>query len=246
MPFPIPRSVIDALPSTTAGEAEPVSPDPVAAPPQRRGRAMVTGAQRRREAAAAGRPWWRWNPRGRPSAYTEEIAERILEGLAQAITLLEICDDEGMPTPRTVHSWVAQNREGFSARYHEARAAGCQILENEILLIAEDGRNDWLLCRHEAGAPQRPLEVMFDHEHVQRSRLRIEARQWLLSKIMPRNYGRRPDLTAQPEGRDTFAEFMKAVNGKSRGLPKDDVEIRFDEASDRWVIDGGEHDGEPA
>jgi hypothetical protein len=84
-----------------------------------------------------------------------------------------------------------------------------------------------------------------DHEHVRRSRLRFDARRWLLAKRMPRVYGVRPEPDAQPAGRDILAEFFKAIADKGRGLPKDDVKIRLDE-NGKWVIDGGEHDGEPA
>jgi hypothetical protein len=103
MTLPITEAVTLGLPSTDAGEAEPHSADPAAPSPQWRSPAMLTGDGRMHDAAAVGR-YQRLEQRGRPTAYSSEIAERILDGLAHGRTLLDICDDEGMPTSRTVHS----------------------------------------------------------------------------------------------------------------------------------------------
>ena len=220
MTFPIAGPVIDGLPPTDAEEAEPISPGQAAPSLQSRGHAISIGNQRKRDAAAAGRRRYRQlERRGRPAAYSAEIAEWILDGLSDGRTLLDICDDEGLPTSRTVHSWVTENREGFAARYHRAREIGCHTVADEILAIADDSRTDWVLRRTEAGKPDGPVEVIFDHEHVRRCRLRIDARRWLLSKILPRTYGDRPDLNAIPEGRDTLAEVLKQIDGRTRGLP---------------------------
>jgi hypothetical protein len=63
--------------------------------------------------------------RGQPTLYTAEIADRIIEGLRGGGPLLAICREDGMPSHVTVMDWVHQDREGFAARYHEARDKGC-------------------------------------------------------------------------------------------------------------------------
>jgi hypothetical protein len=228
MTFPTTGPVVDGLPSTDAEQAEQSSPGQAAPSLQSRGHAISLGNQRERDAAAAGRRH-RLERRGRPTAaYSTQIAERVLDGLADGRTLLDVCDDEGMPTSRTVHSWVSEDREGFAARYHRAREIGCHTIADEILAIADDSRNDWVLRRAEAGQPDGPVEVIFDHEHVRRCRLRIDARRWLLSKILPKTYGDRPDLNAGPVVIDTLAELLKEIDGQTRGLPKDDVRLLLD------------------
>src|SRR4051812_28489208 len=62
--------------------------------------------------------------RGQPTLYTAEIADRIIEGLRDGRPLSAICRDEGMPGNVTVMNWVHRDREGFAARYHEARDKG--------------------------------------------------------------------------------------------------------------------------
>jgi hypothetical protein len=60
-------------------------------------------------------------PRGRPSLYTDEIADRILGELLNG---RRICGDPGMPSAGTVKPWVMEDRSGFAARYRRAREIG--------------------------------------------------------------------------------------------------------------------------
>jgi hypothetical protein len=60
-------------------------------------------------------------PRGRPSLYTDEIADRILVELLDGRRLCEICADPGMPSAAAVKLWVMEDRNGFAARYRRIR-----------------------------------------------------------------------------------------------------------------------------
>jgi hypothetical protein len=246
MPFPIPRPVIDGLPSAAADGA---GPSHQAGVPDR----FNDGASRidngRHHAAAYLHPHHRLDTTARPTAYTPELADRILDGLADGRTLLDVCDDEGMPAARTVHRWAIDDVEGFAARIREAREIGCHHLADETIAIADNGRNDWMARRRANGTPQERAEFIVDRECVRRSALRIEARQWLVAKRMPQVYGARPEPEAQPAaGEDlktaALAEVMRVIDRTQRGLPKDHVPVRIDD-SGKWVFDGGEHDGEP-
>lgn len=82
--------------------------------------------------------------------------------------------------------WVIQDREGFAAQYARARDAGLDTLADEVFEIADDGTNDYVEKETKKGK-----EIVFDGEHVQRSRLRFDARRWYLSKLAPKKYGER-------------------------------------------------------
>jgi len=43
--------------------------------------------------------------RGRPSLYSEEMAERICEGLREGMSLVKICSADNMPGRATVMRW---------------------------------------------------------------------------------------------------------------------------------------------
>jgi hypothetical protein len=151
-------------------------------------------------------------------AYTPETANLVLDELMAGRTLEDICADPDMPSAPSVRRWVRDDREGFAARYREAREVGCQVIGDQMLRIVDDRRNDWIAWRREDGTMAR----MLDPERVNRALARVKTRQWLLSKILPRTFGDRPDLYARQETSSDMAEFMKLLNGRSRGLPSED------------------------
>jgi hypothetical protein len=153
--------------------------------------------------------------RGRPTIYTVDLAEQICTELCTGRTLNDVCRDDGMPAESTVRKWAQEDREGFSARYRLAREIGYHAMADEILDIADDARNDWVARRKANGEG----EPMLDHEHVSRAKLRIDVRRWLLSKALPKIYGDRLDLKASHEVGDSLLELMKAIDGRTRGLP---------------------------
>jgi hypothetical protein len=58
---------------------------------------------------------------------------------------------------------------------------------------------------------------------MKRSRLRVDARRWLLSKMLPKAFGDRLNLKPKPDDSSDFAELMKLIDGRTRGLPSDDL-----------------------
>jgi len=130
---------------------------------------------------------------GRPPLYTEAIAEEICRRMSEGETLKQICRDEHMPDSRTVRGWVLEDREGFSPRYARARDMQLEAWAEEITEIAEDGSNDWMERETKSG---RVITVV-NEEAVQRSRLRIDSRRWLLSKLKPERYGDKLELSGK-------------------------------------------------
>lgn len=64
--------------------------------------------------------------------------------------------------------WATEDRNGFSAQYTRAREAQMDALAEDILEIADDEEAD-----------------------VNRARLRVDTRKWLMSKIAPKRFGDR-------------------------------------------------------
>lgn len=124
---------------------------------------------------------------GRPPIYTPELAAEICERLAQGETLAAICALPGMPSHTTVWKWVTRNTDGFADAYARAREKGLDAMAEELLGIADDGRNDFVERKNDNGGSI----VVADHEHIQRSRLRVDTRKWYLSKLAPKRFGDR-------------------------------------------------------
>ena len=153
-------------------------------------------------------------PTGRPTRCTAEIADLIMAELSEGRTLTEICGDPGMPVHSTVRLWAKQNRGGFAARYNEARELGCYMIADQIIDIADDTRGDWIARRK----PDGTTEYVRDPGNIRRCELRIKARRWLLSKLLPKIFGDRPDPNASSAPKNDLAELMKQIEERNRRL----------------------------
>lgn len=127
-----------------------------------------------------------------------------------------MCEDEHLPSARTVHRWLVANEE-FRQQYAHAREAQAETLFDEILDIADDGRNDWMVRR---GRGDEDLGWKENGEAISRARLRVEARKWMASKLAPKKYGERQTLEhTDPDGNNPFAALMSAVSAGGRPKP---------------------------
>lgn len=120
---------------------------------------------------------------GVPSSFTQEIADMICSRLMEGESLNSICKDEGFPAKGTVCRWLATN-ESFQDQYARAREFQADALADEIIDIADDSSNDWM----ERNDPDNP-GWQLNGDHVQRSKLRMEARKWVAAKLKPKKYG---------------------------------------------------------
>lgn len=126
--------------------------------------------------------------RGRPSKYTKALGDKICQQLILGDSLRTICRQPDMPALSTVCLWLAKPDEyvEFSEQYTQARAVQAELMADEIHEIADDGTNDWMERHNSEGDV---TGVQFNSEHVQRSKLRIDARKWTASKLLPKRYG---------------------------------------------------------
>lgn len=147
--------------------------------------------------------------------YSPAVADRILDELMNGRTLIDVCADPDTPAVCTVHHWALNDRDGFAARYRRARDIGCDTTSDQILEIADDRSNDWIIRRRKDGT----FETLLDPERVNRARLRCDVRQWRLTKMLPKTYGDRLNLNPRHEVSSDVAELMRLVDGSTRGLP---------------------------
>lgn len=127
----------------------------------------------------------------RPSEFTQDVADAICEKLADGNSLRSICAADDMPARSTVFKWLADPaRSAFVDQYARAREAQAEALFEDILDIADDGSNDYTVKKRPDGSEY----DAFDAEHVQRSKLRVDARKWMVSKLAPKKYGDKLEL----------------------------------------------------
>jgi hypothetical protein len=124
---------------------------------------------------------------GRPTDYTLELAARICARLSEGESLRSVCKSDDMPATSTIFLWIQRHKE-FSEQYARAKEESADALAEEILDIADDGSNDWMK-RFSKDDPEGAASWMLNGEHVQRSRLRVDTRKWIASKLKPKKYG---------------------------------------------------------
>lgn len=109
----------------------------------------------------------------------DALVPAICARLAEGEPLAVICREIGIPR-RTVNQWRQDDKE-IAAQFDEARDIGFDAIAHECLSIADDGSRDYMSTADGREVP--------DHDHISRSKLRIETRLKLLAKWDPRRYG---------------------------------------------------------
>jgi hypothetical protein len=106
---------------------------------------------------------------------------------------------------------LASNRE-FADLYARAKDIQAEVMSEDLLDIVDDGTNDWTLKTF----GHTEVKVV-DQEAVQRSKLRYEARRWLMSKYKPKKFGDKMDLNVSGEltlaARIAKARALRAGSG---------------------------------
>ena len=152
---------------------------------------------------------------GRHTIYTPELAAAICERIASGETMESIARDDRMPSSPTIYDWIDEKRRpsivpaSFDLDFARARALGHDVIAADCLLIADDGRNDWM-ARQAAGGDQQAMA--FNAEHVQRSKLRIETRLKLLAK-WSKKYADR--MTHSGDAEAPLVTIIKDFGGKA-------------------------------
>ena len=108
----------------------------------------------------------------RPSKYSEKLVDRMLEEIASGRSVIGLCRDEDWtPNADTWYRWLYRI-EGLSDRYARAKAHQSEREADIILDIADNATN----------------------QDYQVARLRVDARKWIASKLLPNKYGERTQI----------------------------------------------------
>ena len=103
----------------------------------------------------------------RPSIYSEKLVNRMLEEIASGRSVIGMCREEDWtPNAETWYRWLYKI-EGLSNRYAQAKSVQSEREADIILDIADNATN----------------------QDYQVARLRVDARKWVASKLLPNKYG---------------------------------------------------------
>jgi hypothetical protein len=107
-------------------------------------------------------------PVGRPSSYTDEVADIICERMMNGENFSQICADPAMPSRAALYRWRA-SRPDFDARCARAREALADYLLDKIEAMANETTE----------------------ENYQSQKVKISTAQWRAEKMAPRIFGPR-------------------------------------------------------
>lgn len=134
---------------------------------------------------------------GRPTLFTDELIHKILEQIADGANERDIFRQEGYPIWR---AWTAFKRKEsinsdsiFMPQYAQAKEDKYISWESEINNIADDQSRDQV--------PDGKGGFKSDNTAVNRDRLRVDTRKWLMAKAMPKVYGDKVEnVLSNPDG----------------------------------------------
>jgi hypothetical protein len=110
--------------------------------------------------------------------YSDAMGEAVLQLVAQGKSLVDIGKLPGYPGAGTVMGWL-QREPDFAQAMQLANAARAEYLVDEALSIADDSSQDYQYKTMRDGRQ----ELVYNHEHPARAKLRVQARQWIAARL---------------------------------------------------------------
>jgi hypothetical protein len=112
-----------------------------------------------------------------------ELIGLVLSGMRKGLSAFKACEAAGL-SQSTFNLWVNEDAE-LAAEYARAREDLIERIANEVIELSDadvgmlpDGKKDWAA--------------------VQKHKLQVDTRKWLLSKLAPKKYGDRLELAGDP------------------------------------------------
>ncbi len=118
------------------------------------------------------------HPGGRPTLYNKELTNKICEQIADGKSIRTICKAEDMPGMSTIFTWLGENQE-FQEQYTRAKSMQSDAFIEDMLDKTEN--------------------VSTDKDSIAKARLQVDTMKWIASKLKPKVYGDKVDVTSKDE-----------------------------------------------
>lgn len=140
-------------------------------------------------------------PAGRPSLYTPELVDSILERIAAGESLRKICDDDAMPERRTFNRWL-ENSPELVTKYAHAREEQAEFHHDDmdrLEALTEDGTLS-----------------------AQAASVILTNKRWRMEKLKPKVYGAKVDHNHGGQKGNPFVAMISEVTGSFQPVEADD------------------------
>lgn len=150
-------------------------------------------------------------------AYSVEQKEQIFKSIFESIengNSLRKALAEVSISSKTFYEWLESDEEKVK-QYARATEERAEALVDEILDIADDTSQDFVdIDMGDEKGSEIVLAKKPNYELIQRSRLRVDARKWLVGKLAPKKYGDKVDVTTGGEKVSQVTIFQLPDNGR--------------------------------
>jgi len=136
------------------------------------------------------------------ASYTKEnkdlILNNIFDDITQGLAVRNAIKKENISFS-TFYIWLDDD-EDKSKQYARATEIRAEAMAEDILQICDAFENDVVL-------DQEGKEIT-NHNVIQRDRLRVDTRKWLMSKMMPKKYSDRQQIDHTTDGKSLNTPLM--------------------------------------
>ena len=154
---------------------------------------------------------------GRPKVYGDDspVWQYLIDRITSGRSLSSVLREDDMPVLQTVQLKLERD-EQYQAKYDKAVQDRADRLADEIMDLADEA----LPTDLGAGA----------NAWVQNKRVQVEARKWIASKLKPRTYGDRLDVSVSDNRISVLGALEQAQQRVALGMSKDanvlDVDVK--------------------
>jgi hypothetical protein len=150
--------------------------------------------------------------------YTSELGAKIHDLLVAGVSVMKISMLDDMPSDVTMFKWIGNPEHPFSKVYKEAKQLMVARFEEEIQAIADEE------CVGEVSTTRHvvidnvvtPVTEVRRGDMIEHRKLRIAARQWTLSHLMPKKHGKQAVLTDDKPNEQLNALFAALQAGPAK------------------------------
>lgn len=128
-----------------------------------------------------------------------ELLAIMFDRVSKGESLDTICSTPDMPSRKSFFAWCMEDPESRSG-YELALEMKGEFYAEQIVEISDRSSDDWK--QDEKG------RMVPDTEHIMRSKLRVDARKWVVSKLLPKKYGDKLDITQTVKNADLSDEEL--------------------------------------
>ncbi len=140
-------------------------------------------------------------PVGRPSIYSQELADLICHELALGKSMRNVCREEDMPAMSTIFKWLRENKE-FTEQYAQATAERTEAQHEDLLELGD-----------EAVKLAQSVDFKASNAVVSAVKLKADNLKWSMSKMKPKRYGDKVDVTSDGKAIEGNTIILKDFSG---------------------------------